>query len=196
MRITLTLAAPLFALLSTGGVQAAISQTAINDVLAQCPVEARVGKCGNAVVDFANGLPASIERNDDLVALAQALAQEAAGGQVSPIICQELEIGIRLASQAAAGTKTRAEIEAIADALCVADVDLTVTGSIDGSAGNGGGDDDNNSYTPPPSLVEQDDDNSNSGDTPPPVDNPPPADDGGGDDDEESDTGPAPIEIE
>ena len=73
---TTTLAATLFALLSAPGIShAATSPEAIAKVLSDCPVEARVGTCSNAVIDFANGLPRSTERNDDLLALAQALAE-------------------------------------------------------------------------------------------------------------------------
>jgi hypothetical protein len=163
---TTTLAATLFALLSsTGGTQAATSPEAINSVLADCPVETGVGKCVNAVIDFANGLPASADRNADLLMLAGALAEEALGNRTTPLICQELELSIRTAGQAAVGAATQSAITAIADKLCVADVDYTTTGST-GSAGGGG-------YTPPESLVEQDDHDNNG--TPPdsPPDTPP-----------------------
>ena len=152
MRLTLTtsLAATLFALLSTGGIQAATSPEAIADVLSNCPVEERVGKCGNAVIDFANALPRDMARNDDLLALAGALAEEAASPVVTPVICLELQTSIRLAGQAAANAATRSEIAAIADALCAADIDYTATGSIGGNSGG-------NDYVPPVSLIEQED---------------------------------------
>jgi len=159
---TTTLAATLFALLSsTGGAQAATSPEAINSVLADCPVETGVGTCVNAVIDFANGLPASPDRNADLLALAGALAEQALGNRTTPLICQELELSIRKAGEAAVGADTKAAIAAIADKLCVAEVDYTTTGST-GSEASGG-------YTPPVSLVEQDDhdNNSNPPGTPP-----------------------------
>jgi len=157
---TTTLAATLFALLSsTGGPQAATSPEAINLVLADCPVETRVGKCVNAVIDFANALPASPDRNAGLLTLAGALAEQALGNRTTPLVCQELELSIRTAGQAAVGADTQSAITAIADKLCVADVDYTTTGSTAASDGSVG-------YTPPVSLVEQDDHNNNSG-TPP-----------------------------
>ena len=161
---TTTLAATLFALLSsTGGAQAATSPQAINAVLADCPVEAQVGKCVNAVIEFANGLPGSADRNGDLLSLVGALAAEAMGNRTTPLICQELELSIRTAGQAAVGADTQAEITAIADKLCVGEVDYTTTGSTGG----------NDPYTPPESLVEQDDHDHNG--TPPgtPPDTPP-----------------------
>ena len=138
---TTTLAATLFALLSAPGIShAATSPEAIAKVLSDCPMEARVGTCGNAVVDFANGLPRSAERNDDLLALAQALAEEGQGAKLSPFVCLELERGIRLAGQAAAGAKVQGEITAIADALCADDLDYTATGSTRaGGTATGGG---------------------------------------------------------
>lgn len=160
---TTTLAATLFALLSSiGGAQSATSPEAINSVLADCPVETGVGKCVNAVIDFANGLPASPDRNADLLSLAGALAEQALGNRTTPLICQELELSIRTAGQAAVGAATQSAITAIADKLCVADVDYTTTGST-GSAGGADG------YTPPDSLVEQDDHDNNGTptDTPP-----------------------------
>lgn len=166
MRLSTTpLAATLFALLSsTGGAQAATSPAAINAVLADCPLEEQVGKCVNAVIDFANGLAGSADRNGDLLILVGALAEQAMGNRTTPLICQELELSIRTAGQAAVGADTQAQITAIADTLCVGEVDYTATGAT------GGG----NSYTPPESLVEQDDHNNNNG-TPPgtPPDTPP-----------------------
>lgn len=152
MRFALTtlLAATTLVLLAPSGSQAASNLQAISTVLANCPVEARVGTCANAVVDFANALPASTERDDDLLLLAGALADEARGTQVSPIVCQELETSIRLAGQAAAGTTTRQEIKAIADSLCADDVDYTTTGAIGSGYHTGGGD----PFGPPESLIE------------------------------------------
>jgi hypothetical protein len=175
MRLTLTtpLAAMLFGLLSTGGIQAATSPEAIANVLSSCPVEERVGKCGNAVIDFANGLPRDAERNDDLLALASALADEAASPVATPVICLELQTAIRLAGQAAANAATRSEIAGIADALCAADIDYTATGSIGGNGGN--------DYVPPESLIEQEDPDDKG---PPP---PPPTDDGSDDGDDGDD---------
>lgn len=153
MRFALTtlLAATTLALLAPSGSQAASNLQAISKVLASCPVEARVGTCANAVVDFANALPASTERNGDLLSLAGALADEAKGTQVSPIVCQELEASIRLAGQAAAGATTKDAIKAIADGLCADDVDYTTTGAIDGGYDTGGDD----PFEPPVSLIEK-----------------------------------------
>ncbi len=171
---TTTLAATLFALLSAPGMsQAATSPEAIAKVMSACPVEARVGTCGNAVVDFANALPRSAERNDDLQALAQALAEEGQGRKLSPFVCLELERGIRLAGQAAAGAKVQGEITAIADALCADDIDYTATGSIGASAGapdDGYGPTD--PFTPPDSIIDQPDPD-DTPDNPPVVDTPP-----------------------
>ena len=164
---TTTLAATLFALLcSTGGAQAATSPEAINSVLADCPVETGVGKCVNAVIDFANRLPASPVRNADLLMLAGALAEQALGNRTTPLICQELELSIRTAGQAAVGADTQTAITAIADKLCVAEVDYTTTGST----GFAGGSDD---HTPPESLVEQDDHDNNGSPPDSPPDTPP-----------------------
>lgn len=176
---TTTLAATLFALLSAPGIsQAATFPEAIAKVLSDCPVQARVGTCGNAVIDFANALPRSTERNDDLVALAQALADEAQGKKLSPYICLELERGIRLAGQAAAGAKVQGEITAIADALCADELDYTATGST----GYGGqlpndGYGPQDPFTPPDSIIDQpdpDDSPSNPPSDTPPSDPPPP----------------------
>lgn len=175
MRLSLstTIAAVVFGLLSaTGGAQAATSPEAISAVLSECPVEARVGTCANAVIGFANALPLDAERNDDLLKLVGLLAQEAAGQRGNPFICAELEASIRIAGQAAVGAAVKQEIETIADNLCAADVDYTATGSI-------GGKDD--PFTPPESLIEP---NDNDDTPPPPPVTPPPADEEDDGDDE------------
>ena len=86
MRLSLTLAAPIFVLLASGGVQAAASPETINNVLAGCPVDTAAGTCTGAVTDFAGSLEEA-DRDSDLLNLATSLAQKAQGSQVDPEPC-------------------------------------------------------------------------------------------------------------
>lgn len=149
MRLSLTLAAPLFVLLTAGGVQAAASPETINNVLAGCPVDAAAGTCTGAVSDFAGSLE-DADRDSDLLNLATSLADRARGSQVDPAACEEIKASIDVAADAASDT-ARSQISALGEPLC--GVDASATGSISAGADDG--------YVVPQSSVEQNDSNKN-----------------------------------
>jgi hypothetical protein len=152
--ITTTLAASLFAVLSSGFATAAVTPNEVlAPVLSECPLEDRSG-CAGAVRDFIASRPADADLNNELVDLVAALRYQAQHPNITIDMCLELAAGMRTAASAVTLPAPQAQIKELAATLCD-DVPNSTLASHNSSAapaapsdnggndGNGDGDEDN-----------------------------------------------------
>ena len=144
-----TLAASLFAMLSTGLASAAVTPNEVlAPALAGCPLEDTTG-CASAVRDFIASRPADADLNDELVDLVAALNYRAQHPNITIEMCLELAAGMRAAASAVTLPAPKAQIVSLANNLCEG-----VPNSTLASAGNSG-DSSGDSNPPPPPPSEE-----------------------------------------
>lgn len=152
--IKTTLAASLFATLSTGFALAAVTPAEVlAPALAGCPLEDTAG-CAHSVRDFIASRPADVDLNDELVDLVAALRYQAQNPSITIDMCLELAAGMRTAASAVTLPAPQAQIESLAATLCddvpnssLASVDNSDEGSPAGDEGSEGGE--SGDETPP-----------------------------------------------
>src|SRR5690606_4777068 len=154
--IKTTLAASLFAMLSTGLAPAAVTPNEVlAPALAGCPLEDTTG-CASAVRDFIASRPADADLNDELVDLVAALRYQAQHPNITIDMCLEIAAGMRTAASAVTLPAPQAQIKSLAATLCE-DVPNSTLTSDSGSGGNSGaGDSDPPPPPPPPPPSEPD----------------------------------------
>src|SRR5690606_32155245 len=116
--IKTTLAASLFAMLSTGLAPAAATPNEVlAPALAGCPLEDRSG-CASAVRAFIESRPAEADLNDELIDLVAALNYQAQHPNITIDMCVELAAGMRTAASAVTLPAPKAQIVSLANRLC------------------------------------------------------------------------------